>query len=177
MNNADALAASTYTAQPTATGVLVYAIGGGGGGGGSDGTQPQGGSGGNGGFGLYRAPISAPYTQPFFAGNGGNGGGAFAGGQSGQSSYFGPAPAPLLLATGGAGGQTPGTNGAYGAMPTGTLDLTVANSGPTNTTSEDASRNRAFTSPASSGQGGGGSPTGAPAAPGTRGFIAIYELF
>jgi hypothetical protein len=108
MDNANALAASTYTAQPTATGVLVYAIGGGGGGAGSYNCQ-TGGHGGNGGFGLYRASISHPYTQPFYAGNGGNGGGAFASGQSGQSSYFGPAPAPLLLATAGSGGTTPGT--------------------------------------------------------------------
>jgi hypothetical protein len=66
-------AASTYTAQPTATGVLVYALGAGGGGGRSPSCGPPGGPGGNGGLGIYKAAISAPYTQPFYAGSGGNG--------------------------------------------------------------------------------------------------------
>jgi hypothetical protein len=129
MYNDTDLAASTYTAQPTATGVLVYAIGGGGGGAGGNGSTPTGGPGGNGAFALYRASISHPYTQPFYAGKPGNGGGAYSGGQSGESSYFGPAPTPLLLATGGGGGGTSGGAGSYGSMPTGTLNLTVASSG------------------------------------------------
>jgi hypothetical protein len=55
----------TYTANPAATGVLVYAIGGGGSGSGYSG------DGGNGGIGYYKATITHPYTQPYYAGGGG----------------------------------------------------------------------------------------------------------
>ena len=178
MDNANSLAASTYTAQPTATGVLVYAIGGGGGGASAQFPQGPAGPGGNGGFGLYRASISHPYTQPFFAGDGGAGGGVSQPGSVGQSSYFGPAPAPLLLATAGGGGGQNGPTGAYGSVPTGTLDLTIAAS--PGGVEEDASRVRAFAPPSSNGRGGFGTPVNTPAAPtgkGTRGLIAIYELF
>jgi hypothetical protein len=67
------IANATYTANPAATGVLVYAIGGGGGGGY---TQPgaDGSWGGNGGFGVYKASITHPYTQCFTVGCGGAGG-------------------------------------------------------------------------------------------------------
>jgi hypothetical protein len=175
MDNRDTSAASTYTAQPTATGVLVYAIGGGGGGGSSN-WPGQAGPGGNGGFGLYRASISHPYTQPFFGGNGGPGGSLNSPGPSGQSSYFGPAPAPLLLATGGDGGNANGDSGGYGTMPTGTLNLTVACSGSF-TREKDSARNRAFTSPTSSGEGGEGCPAVGIGGRGCRGLLAIYELF
>jgi hypothetical protein len=59
----------TYTANPAATGVLVYAIGGGGGGANGPGSNPAA-AGGFGGFGYYKAPISAPYTKGFVAGYG-----------------------------------------------------------------------------------------------------------
>jgi len=113
-------AAVTYTANPTATAVLVYA--GGGGGGGGNNTNLGSSQGGDGGWGYYKASISAPYTKSFFAGIGGasvpNPSG---GGQGGTSSYFGPAPAPLLLATGGGGGTANGPGQAGpGGVPAGT---------------------------------------------------------
>jgi hypothetical protein len=99
------IANATYTANPAATGVLVYAIGGGGGGGY---TQPgaDGSWGGNGGFGVYKASITHPYTQCFTVGCGGAGGnnGPSVNGQPGGSTIFGPSPTPLLVASGGPGG-------------------------------------------------------------------------
>jgi hypothetical protein len=182
----------TYTANPTATGILVYAVGGGGGGTLQCPTyRPN--NGGNGGFGLYKAPISAPATYGFYVGSGGTPPGALTPGGSGQSSYFGPSPSPLLLATAGSGGPTPGpgmtpVTGASGTSPTGTLDLSIA-TGPVPGLGSDAAYRRigswtgspsdrsdntlghgglAFSNP----DGGGGSGTLA----GEGGTIAIYEL-
>jgi hypothetical protein len=94
---------NTFTAQPAATGVLVYVIGGAGGGANSaPGTAEIGGAGG---FGVYKASITAPYTQPYVVGGGGAG--AANPGQNataGQSSRFGPAPSALITAGGGSGG-------------------------------------------------------------------------
>jgi hypothetical protein len=116
-------AAVTYTANPTATAVLVYAGGGGGGGGNNPGVGGTS-QGGDGGWGYYKASIAAPYTKSFYAGVGGNGNGGLGAGQAGTASYFGPAPAPLLLAGGGGAGPTGDTGQAgSGSVPTGT-DLT-----------------------------------------------------
>jgi hypothetical protein len=115
-------AAVTYTANPTATQVLVYAGGAGGGGANNTGTG-QNSQGGDGGWGYYKAPISAPYTKSFYAGVGGAAG-SNTPGQDGEATYFGPSPAPLLLANGGSGGNAFGTGqGGSGNVPTGT-DLT-----------------------------------------------------
>jgi hypothetical protein len=95
---------NTFTAQPAATGVLVYAIGGGGGGQ-SPGLGPAPQAGGRGGFGVYKAAISAPYTQPYIVGGGGGGGNPGANPVAGQSSRFGPAPSPLITAGGGSAGD------------------------------------------------------------------------
>jgi len=111
-------AAVTYTANPTATGVLVYAGGAGAGGGNNTGTG-QNSQGGDGGWGYYKASISAPYTQSFYAGAGGSGA-TNQPGQAGEASYFGPAPSPLLLATGGLGGGFNTGQGGSGGVPTGT---------------------------------------------------------
>jgi hypothetical protein len=150
-------------------------------------------NGGNGGFGLYKAPISAPATYGFYVGSGGTPPGALTPGGSGQSSYFGPSPSPLLLATAGSGGPSPGpgmtpVTGASGTSPTGTLDLSIA-TGPVPGLGSDAAYRRigswtgspsdrsdntlghgglAFSNP----DGGGGSGTLA----GEGGTIAIYEL-
>jgi len=182
-------AASTYTAQPTATGVLVYAVGGGGGGGRSPGGG-SGGSGGLGGFGIYRASISHPYTQTFFAGGPGTGsaGGPGGGATPGGTSYFGPAPTPLLAATGGSPGpNSPGaTSGGYGSMPVGTLNLTVAKTGPSTLFADSRRLSAAFsgsTTPGVPGNtrpygyGGGGAAYPTPGQNGSTGTIRIYELF
>jgi hypothetical protein len=173
-------AASTYTAQPTATGVLVYALGAGGGGGLAPSCGPPGGPGGNGGLGIYKAAISAPYTQPFYAGSGGNGAGPGSA-QSGQPSYFGPSPTPLLVASGGAAG--PGgpnaPSGAYGSMPVGTLNISPSPDGARDQ-SKAAGQIAAFTGYDGTtirGLGGGGSLFPTNATPGARGVIKIYELF
>ncbi len=137
-----------YTAHPTATKVVAYAIGAGGGGGQTPQSAPYrfGANGSNGGFGVYRANISAPYTQPFLAGSGGSGNSGTANGSAGGDSFFGPAPSPLLLATGGAGG--PGTGigtappGQVGGMPTGTTNLTITSGPGTGTTAIGKYRRR-----------------------------------
>ena len=167
--------AHTYTAQPTATGVLVYAVGGGGGGAGSA-PGISGSSGAAGGFGLYRASISAPYSQPFSVGAAGTGG-YIASGSSGQSSRFGPAPAPLLNVTGGGGGNASSPAAASnGTMPVGTLNL-MPFSTPA---SPQGDIIRAFNGQfGSDNLGIGGSAAGFPntGQNGTIGMIAIYELF
>ena len=160
----------TYTANPAATGVLVYAIGGGGGGGDSTFGPRQ--SGGTGGFGIYKAPISAPYSQPFIVGSGGNGavqGSSNA--QSGQGSRFGPSPTPLLSANGGSAGNGPGPGPASsGSASPSTYDLSLS------VAQAPGSRSyrRVSTFIYQSGQGGGASPMSAP--PGRSGVVAIYEL-
>jgi hypothetical protein len=182
----------TYTANPTATGILVYAIGGGGSG---IRTAPtsQKNTGGNGGFGLYKTPISAPYSYGFYAGSGGGAAGGGSAGNAGQSSYFGPSPSPLLLATGGSGGPSPSpgspnATGASGTSPTGTLDLSIA-TGPGPGVDGEGGYRRigSFVGTRSdrdsAGLGKGGIPisnpdssTNNPTVPGINGAIVIYEL-
>jgi hypothetical protein len=64
----------TYTANPTATKVIVYAAGGGGNGGAGAFTPPQGGpgqpggDGGTGGMGSFFFPVTAPYSEPYSVG-------------------------------------------------------------------------------------------------------------
>jgi hypothetical protein len=168
---------ATFTAQPAATGVLVYVIGGGGGGGVMAMTPD---SGGEGGFGVYKASITAPYTQPYIVGAGGAGGPAVGqDGGAGQSSRFGPAPSPLLTAGGGGGGGRGGSSmsGSSGTVTGGTYDLTLA-------AGTNARRIKAFLGGAAQyapsppsvtffGVGGGASNPGAPGGPGV---VAIYEL-
>jgi hypothetical protein len=173
--------AVTYTANPAATGILVYAIGGGGGGGISGNPNPTN-AGGNGAFGVYKAAISAPYTQPFVAGNNGIGytpvGG---GGTGGGTSRFGPAPSPLISAGGGAvsvsGPASPPADG--GTLTGGTYDLTLpfpANPG-TDLRRLGAFRGLGLSNPNALKYFGerGTLGTGAPGN-GGEGLIAIYEL-
>jgi len=196
--------AFTFTANPAATGVLVYAVGGGGGGAKSftavvNNTQP----GGHGGFGVYKGPITAPFTSSFKAGAGGAGGPSYSdNGTAGNPSYFGPAPTPLLLATGGPGGgnaNAPFINSFAnnGTSPTGTVDLSVAAAGapyPTQTVQKQSEYRRIggftrfnfpttiYLEPARQIVGGAGLAflgDGTPAPPagkGGDGFVAIYEL-
>jgi hypothetical protein len=166
----------TFTAQPAATGVLVYVIGGGGAGGG-----PGGQHGGAGGFGVYKAAITAPYTQPYIVGGGGSG--SPSSGTAGQSSRFGPAPSALITAGGGSGGvgyisMTAGTGTVTGATYDLSLGVPV---GPTDTINR---RIRSFlggagifqASPAQIKFYGNGGFEFNPGIPGAPGAIAIYEL-
>ena len=122
---------NTFTAQPAATGVLVYVIGGGGGGQIPAIVGPTYQDGGRGGFGVYKASITAPYTQPFLVGGGGNGANPTANSTSGQSSRFGPAPSPLITAGGGSAGMS-GTGAAGTGTVTGaTYDFSVNTPAPT----------------------------------------------
>jgi hypothetical protein len=173
----------TFTAQPASTGILVYAIGGGGGGGSPGPMTVQ--VGGAGGFGVYKAAISAPYTQPYTIGSGGNGGanGVMNGwGFAGQSTRFGPSPSALITAGAGAGGRNepyPMT-ASTGTVTGATYDLSLAAPvGPSETITR---RIRAFLGGAGNptpgqqqfyGAGGG---TGNPAQSGGPGIVAIYEL-
>jgi len=177
----------TYTANPTATGVLVFALGGGGG---ANPGCPVGGTnyGGVGGFGIYKAPVSAPYTAGYFTGSGGAALPYAA--QSGQSSYFGPAPSPLLTATGGSSvGRTnpmSSISGSNGTSPVGTQDLSIATTGPSDEQTSYRRIGAYFGAPTdrnSRGLGHGGrtykNPDGMssnPTSPGVQGAIAIYEL-
>lgn len=177
-------ATGTFTAQPTVTGVLVYGVGGGAGSGG--GMSPNTQAGGNGGFGIYKAAISHPYSQPFTTGAGGTGGFNYSGytGGAGQATTFG---SPTLLSAGGGSGGAPtpaGGTASSGTAPTSTIDLSV-------TTSPSVPRVEGYrrisglfgvspsTQPSSSTTFAGfGAP---PMAPGTgkvggKGIIAIYEL-
>jgi len=105
----------TYTANPTATKVIVYAAGGGGNGGGGAFTTPQGGpgqpggDGGTGGMGSFFFPVTAPYSEPYSVGGIGgtttldtnvtaNGGQNLAGG----------GPSPAYQASDGTPGTAPG---------------------------------------------------------------------
>jgi hypothetical protein len=106
-------ASGTFTAGPATTKLLSYAISGGGGGGG--GSQYQGGgSGGNGVYGIFTRPITAPFSQPYTVGAGGNGGAggganASAGGAGGATNlanYF-----TINASTAGAGGMVFGPRG------------------------------------------------------------------
>jgi hypothetical protein len=181
---------ATYTANPAATGVLVYAVGGGGGGRSQcpSSSKPFGG---HGGFGVYKAPIAAPYTAKMFSGGGG------APGVAGTASYFGPAPTPLLNVTG--GGGAPPSNfpaqpiqmGINGAMPVGTFDLSIANGpppAPNSLYTPTSRRIKAFQfgathsiSPVAQmqfGMGGEalGGPPPYPGVNGQHGFVVVYEL-
>jgi len=169
----------TFTAQPAATGVLVYAIGAGGGGSVGNGPQPQ--SGGNGGFGVYKAAISAPYTQPYLVGAGGNGGQPTTMngyGNAGQSTRFGPSPSALITAGGGTGGVQTGPSGpgATGTVTGATYDLSLV--AGSNALRRIASFIGGAGNPTPTQQqfyGAGGGPM-VPGQSGAPGLVAIYEL-
>jgi hypothetical protein len=193
----------TYTANPAATGIMAYVIGGGGGGGQANYFNPvqwEGPSvGGNGGFGIYKTSITHPYSQTMYAGQGG----AAAptnNATPGVASYFGPAPAPLITANGGQGGaSTVFYVGNHGTSPTATYDLSIARSSnptPTSNVPEDdkewayrriggalgfstgyyLSSNTPQTFYRGIGAGGPGRNPGVPGKPGGPGLVAVYEL-
>jgi hypothetical protein len=183
-------ASYTFTAQPTATNLAIYLIGGGGGGASTN--APSGsGPGGNGGFGYWSIPISPPYSQPFTVGGGGNGGPSGQAGLAGASTTFG---SPVVAtATGGSGGASysSGQPAANGTAPGATIDFSVA----VNPAVPADENNRAVVrkvgglfaadqeyakAPLSDGkvQAGNGGVSAAvanPGAPGSGGRIIIYE--
>jgi len=178
---------NTFTAQPTATGILVYAVGGGGGSGG--GMSPNTQAGGNGGFGIYKTSITPPYSQPFTTGSGGAGGINYTSytGTAGQASTFG---SPTVLSAGGGSGGAPtptGGTASSGTAPTSSIDLSIATS-PSVSRSTGYRRISAFfgVEPASQPTTGkawagiGGAPMAPSPGPagkaGGDGMIAIYEL-
>jgi hypothetical protein len=176
----------TYTANPAATGVLVYGIGGGGGAGLSQVPSNCSAFGGTGGFGIYKAPITPPFSACFTvgaAGIAGNQAGPAEGG-TGGSTIFGPAPAPLLVVTGGTGAPfVPASKTVQsGGMPTGTFDRSIPLPAPyiacpSYSIAQNFAMRRINTFTADClkvGCGGACAPTNGCA--GGPGLIAIYEL-
>jgi hypothetical protein len=168
----------TFTAQPASTGILVYAIGGGGGGMSPMGPSPSGG--GNGGFGVYKAAISAPYTQPYIVGGGGGGeNNQMAASQAGQSTRFGPAPSALITAGGGSRGLPdmvgPGPS-ATGTVTGATYDLSLAAGGSATRRIGSFLGGTGSPSPGEQRFFGSGGGVGNPGTTGASGIIAIYEL-
>jgi len=130
----------TYTANPAANRLSIFAYGARGGpGGSSDNTGAGGGAGGFGGVGYYNVPITQPYSQPYSLGVVGNTGSPSASnndpapaGGAGGNAVLGPSGS-VLTANGGGGGNggaanfpvTPGNAGAAGNInPAGQLTLT-----------------------------------------------------
>jgi len=151
----------TYTANPTATKVIVYAAGGGGNGGAGAFNPPQGGpgqpggDGGAGGMGAFFFPVTAPYSEPFSVGGVGgtttldnnvtaNGGQNLAGG----------GPSPAYQASDGTPGTAPGA----------TVDFTGNN--------QDM---KIYMAPDIGVGGAGGGPPAAPGQPGNPGGLYIFE--
>ena len=161
----------SFTANPAATKLGIYVMGGGGGGATRPGNAPSTQPGGDGGFGFFSiGSLSHPYTQPFSVG----GGGSMNSSQSpgGTASNFGPSPSPLATANGGnGGGGTPGVvPGNPGDAPGADRDFTPLGY---NTYLGYLGTNR----PGVAKGGTGGrtpSPTGSPGGPG---YVAIFELF
>jgi hypothetical protein len=181
--------AGTYTANPAATGVLVYGIGGGGGGSTGLGGGPYG-TGGTGGFGIYKSSIAHPYSQCFTSGQEGSPGpGDGNPGGGGGSSVFGPSPAPLLSVTGGGGGTYSGGNriGQTGSAPVCTYDISIPLTAPQlNCPDAGAMRNFGYrriggflgtnVNAGCKATGLGGDPASPTGCIGGSGLIAIYEL-
>jgi len=151
----------TYTANASATKVIVYAAGGGGNGGAGAFNPPQGGpgqpggDGGAGGMGAFFFPVTAPYSEPFSVGGVGgtttldnnvtaNGGQNLAGG----------GPSPAYQAADGTPGTAPGA----------TVDFSGNN--------QDM---KIYMAPDIGVGGLGGGPPAAPGQPGNPGGLYIFE--
>jgi len=150
----------TFTANNNATFLGCYAYGGGGGGGGSGNPGRQGGNGGNGGFGYVGVPISAPFSQPYNIGTGGNPGPQRNAGGAGNATNL----ANAFTFNGGTGGNgglnNPGNPGSTGNGPGTTVGLP----------------NRDYLTGQNYGSGGtGATGDNQPGQGGSAGFLIIYE--
>ena len=105
----------TYTANPAATKIQIYAAGGGGGGG----PAPNPSTGFAGGFGLFFAPISQPFSTPYSVGSGGSS-------NAGGDTLLGPAGSYIDCE----GGPRNGGDPNYGSSVSGSFTAFVGSYGP-----------------------------------------------
>ena len=141
---------------------VAYAVGGGGGGGGGT-FERSGGSGGVGGFGLFTGNITAPFSQPYFVGGGGNGGNS-QNNPGGTPGNPGGASGVTNLFNANGGGGRPGSprNSTPG----------VSNGSAPGSTYSNNSR-KIYVSPAAGNGGNGGPASGS----GSAGAGASGQLF
>jgi hypothetical protein len=111
----------TYTANPAANKIYVYAAGGGGG---ASGPGPGQSAGGYGGIGLAVIPVSAPYSVPVVVGSGGAAPGApNVSGSAGNPTTFNTNTIVATAGDGGPGGgdNSPAPNGTFSVASPATL--------------------------------------------------------
>jgi len=169
-------ASGTYTASAGASQILIYAVsGGGGGGGGNIGRTRSGGVGGTGRFAAYTTPISAPFSNPYSVGAGGNGGQSRPGNQTGQAGQTGGATslASVFNVNGGTGG-----NGAFSNPGSAGVVGNASNTPITPNIQNTDMRNQYFGYIPMLGTGGNagpGQPASVQAPSGQAGGLAIFE--
>ena len=161
------------TATSNGNKYLAYSLGGGGGGGGGSFEGPRnGGPGGGGGMGVHTGSITAPFSQPYSVGAGGNGGASSnsssPGGSGGATSITN-----LFNSNGGGGGGTRNSPNAGGNGSASATDRVYnGHAGLANPTNNNA----AVFVPLSRGNGGnGGSGSYNPGGSGTAGFLAFFD--
>ena len=110
----------TYTANAAATLAQMYVSGGGGGNGSSLPFQGSGGPGGRGGFGIVSVDVTAPFSQPFSVGTGGNPAGPANNAVPGNAGNATNMASTFTANSGGGGGganyRNPGSVGAAGNL-------------------------------------------------------------
>jgi hypothetical protein len=122
INKINANGPASGTIASNGTKYIAYALGAGGGGGGASIERP-GGTGGNGGMGAYSGNISAPFSQPYGIGAGGNAGNKNNGGNAGSAGNPGGATFVTNLFTANGGNGAPGAprdatpSGSPGSAP------------------------------------------------------------
>jgi len=157
-------ASGTFTASPSSTKILAYALSGGGGGG--FGPQYQaGGTGGNGLYGVFTRPITPPFSQPYVVGSPGPAGGA--GGATNVANFF-----TINAATAGSSGMVLGPRMIGNAASPGSNSTITATPGTTNPYS---SVNLRFWVMGPGGAGGSGGSDNTPGSTGEPGKLMIYE--
>lgn len=168
---ADGPSSGTYTANASATEIMIYGVGGGGGSGGGGPNQynlSRGGDGGDGGFGVYRKTISAPYSQPYNVGGAGGGGTQGTGPGAGNPGGNGGSTTLTNVFTANGGG---GGTGAFSNSPVANgADGTTTNS-PTVADLSTAAGNSSLLF------GGLGGVSNAPKTPGNPGFAGGLVVF
>ena len=152
-------ASGTFTASPSSTKLLSYAISGGGAGGNSAGSWQAGGEGGVGLYGIFSRPITAPFSQPYVVGG--------SGGATNVANFF-----TINAATAGGNGMVFGPRGDGPPGPPGSPSNITATPG---TTTNFSSNNQRYWLTGDGGAPGGGGSGGSPGSPGGVGKIMIYE--